>query len=496
MAVITFMPMNCSVEVKHGTTILEAEHLAGIAQKAHCGGHGKCGKCKVRIDGKEVLACRTEVTHDMEVIIPENAESSEKVQILTDSIQTSVKMCPVQPGELLAAIDIGTTTVVCYLLDGRTGKCLGKSSMMNPQYPFGADVVSRLQYSLQGERGKLTVLIQTGIAKLLSEACEKIGKTCKHLGTISIVGNPAMQQLFLGIEVENLAEPPFPPKNIHTQIKKANEYLAIESDAALIVLPDIAGYVGADTFACILSTKIYEKEEYTLIVDIGTNGEMVLGNKNGMLTCSTAAGPALEGAGISCGMCGAKGAVDHVWAENEALKYSVIENAKPMGICGSGLIDAVAVFLEKGTLNKRGKLVKNYEEVNGKKQVKIGENVTLTQEDIRAVQMAKGAIAAGIELLIERAGISVKDVKQVLLAGAFGSYIKPESACRIGMLPEELLPVITAVGNAAGAGSQMAACSKEEFFRTDELLKKIEPLELAALPEFSKVFAKSMYFRE
>lgn len=493
MATITFLPMDCKLEIDSPITILEAEHLAQIAQNAQCGGHGKCGKCKVWVDGQEVLACCTTVEKDMTVTVPQN---SDVAHVLTDGTWTDAEMCPVQPGEILAAVDIGTTTVVCYLLDGKTGACLAKSSMMNPQYPFGTDVVSRLRYSLNGKRPQLTQLIQNGVADLLKEACEKVQKTCKEIGTISVVGNPTMQQLFLGMETENLAAPPFTPKNVHTQIKKAKEYLPIDSEAALLVLPDIAGYVGGDTFACILSTKIYEEKEHTLIVDIGTNGEMVLGNSMGMLTCSTAAGPAFEGAGISCGMCGAKGAIDHVWMENGQMKYSTIENKEAVGICGSGLIDAVAVFLNEGILNKRGKLVKGYEETDGQKLVRISEKVYLTQDDIRAVQMAKGAIVSGIELMINRRGIKKEEVKRVLLAGAFGSFIQPESACRIGMIPEELLSVITAVGNAAGAGSQMAVCSKKEFMRADELLEKIEPLELAALPEFPKVFAKSMYFRE
>lgn len=493
MAKIIFQPRNIVLEVKEQMTILEALRLAGIEQKAYCGGHGKCGKCKVEIDGKQVLACCTKADHDMTVVV---SESTEETHILEEGIQNHVEIQPVQAGKLLAAIDIGTTTVVCYLLDGETGKCLKKASMMNPQSPYGADVVSRLQYSLKGERQKLTDLIQRGVCGLLEEICQKIGGDCREIGTISIVGNPAMQQIFLGLEVENLAEPPFLPKNTHTQVKKTKDYLAVESDAALLILPDIAGYVGADTLACILSTKIYEEENYSLIVDIGTNGEMVLGNKNGMLTCSTAAGPALEGAGISCGMCGIKGAIDHVWRENGEIKYSTIGAGEAVGICGSGLIDAVAVFLEAGILNKRGKLVKGYEEAGGHRCVRLSEKISLTQEDIRAVQMAKGAIAAGIELMMEHMKISEKEIKQVLLAGAFGTYINPESACRIGMIPEELLPVITAVGNAAGAGSQMAACSEKEFFRAEELLEKIEPLELASQPEFSKVFAKSMYFRE
>ena len=241
---------------------------------------------------------------------------------------------------------------------------------------------------------------------------------------------------------------------------------------------------------CVLSTELYKKEEITLMVDIGTNGEMVLGNKYRMIACSTAAGPALEGANIRFGMRGTNGAIDHVWLENGEVRCSVIGGGEAIGICGSGLIDAVAVGLEMGLLNKRGR-IQNKDHI-----FHLTEDVHLTQDDILQVQLAKGAIYTGIQLMAKQLGLEVGDIQKVQLAGAFGSFLNPQSACRIGLLPEELLDRIEAVGNAAGSGAKMLACDKELLPLTEKLTRKIEFLELASLPEFSRTFAKAMNFRE
>ena len=212
-----------------------------------------------------------------------------------------------------------------------------------------------------------------------------------------------------------------------------------------------------------------------------------------MTACSTAAGPALEGAKIRFGMRGAPGAIDHVWVEDGKIRCSVIGGGEAKGICGSGLIDAVASLLELGLLNARGRLLAD-EEADGERIARLTDTVYITQNDIREVQMAKGAIAAGISLMARELGIEISQIDKVLLAGAFGSFLKPESACRIGLLPDELLKKITAVGNAAGSGAKMMACSKDEFARTDELISHIEFIELASLPDFQREFAKNMRF--
>jgi predicted metal-binding protein len=257
-----------------------------------------------------------------------------------------------------------------------------------------------------------------------------------------------------------------------------------------LIVPDISGFVGADTMGCLLAARLYEQEEPTLLVDIGTNGEMVLGTKHRMAACATAAGPALEGANIRFGMRASAGAIDHVWTENGKIHCSVIGGGAARGICGSGLVDAVAVGLELGRINKRGRILTEDH------TLRLTDVVCLTQEDIRQVQLAKGAIHAGISLLAEQMGLEITAIRKVQLAGAFGSFTDPKDACRIGLLPEQLCDRIEALGNAALEGAKMLALDGTLLPFTQELAEKIEFVELSSLPSFPKIFAKAMLFRE
>ena len=477
-----------SVSATDNMVLLSLLRSHNLVLEAPCGGHGTCGKCKVLVDGVEQLACQTVVDRDMTVTLQ---EKTDRTNVLEAGLDITVPMTPVQSGYLLA-FDIGTTTVVGYLLDEQ-GRELASSSMLNPQEPFGADVISRIQLALNGETDAMTACIREGLSKLTQEACEKAGVEPSQIGVVSVVGNPCMQQLFLGLSVKNLATVPFAPSITKSNMQNAKDVVPLWENAVLLTPPDISGYIGADTMGCILSTRMYAGDAITLMVDIGTNGEMALGNRTHMTACSTAAGPALEGAKIKFGMRGAPGAIDHVWVEDGKIRCSVIGGGEAKGICGSGLIDAVASLLELGLLNARGRLLAD-EEADGERIARLTDTVYITQNDIREVQMAKGAIAAGISLMARELGIEISQIGKVLLAGAFGSFLKPESACRIGLLPAELLEKIIAVGNAAGSGAKMMACSKDEFARTDELISHIEFIELASLPDFQREFAKNLRF--
>ncbi len=433
------------------------------------------------MNGRRALACSCLVQQNMTVIM---LPAQNDVHILTAGQSAAVQLDPVKPG-YLAAYDIGTTTVVCFLMDPG-GMTIATESMLNPQQPFGADVISRIQRSQKGGREVLTKAIRQGMTALLEHCCKCAGMEPRQIGVISVVGNPCMQQLFLGMNVDNLASVPFAPALTSTRITPAREVLPICENAVLLTVPDISGYVGADTMGCILASKLYAAEDTVLMVDIGTNGEMVLSRGGRMAACSTAAGPALEGANIQHGMRGSEGAIDHVTAEG----CTVIGGGKAKGICGSGLIDAVAVMLDRGLLNKRGRVLK--EDHN----FPLRDDVVLTQEDIRQVQMAKGAIAAGIRLMAEHLDIRTVDIDRVILAGAFGSYMNPASACRIGLLPEELAGRITAAGNIAGSGSRMMAKDRKQLELAQTLVGQIEFLELANMPTFQRAFAKNMEFRE
>ena len=485
MPTVTFSNRGAQISVEAGTTVLQAARQLGLELTAPCGGSGSCGKCSVKVSGKEVLACQTKVDSDMTVELPRQAAA----KILTFGQSVTLPNDPVQPGYLLA-FDIGTTTVVCFLLSPE-GKELAAESMLNPQISYGADVISRIRCALSGEMDGLTGAIRAGMSELIAGCCGKAELAPSQVGVISVVGNPCMQQLFLGISPANLAAVPFAPALQSASTEKAASIFPECSNAVLLTIPDVSGYVGADTMGCVLAARMYEAEETTLMVDIGTNGEMVLSHRNRMAACSTAAGPALEGANITFGMRGSTGAIDHVWTENGESRYSVIGNCEPVGICGSGIIDAVASLMERKLVNRRGR-IQTAEELDGQRIIRLTEKIYLTQEDIRQVQMAKGAIAAGIHLMCTYLDITPAQVQKVILAGAFGSFLNPDSACRIGLLPAELSGRITAAGNLAGVGAKMTAMNQAQFALTTELVRRLEFIELAEMPTFQKTFAECM----
>ena len=468
---VTFLPDRVSVSAEAGISVLEAMIAAGLHPDAPCGGKGTCGKCRVIIDGQEVLACQTVVDRDMTV---QTAEE-EDIQILTAG--TGVKITPDGTHQYVLAFDIGTTTVVAYLLDGKTGDLLAQASRMNPQSQFGADVISRIQYALNESGEALSGCIRETMEQLTAETAAKAGISPEDITVAAIVGNTAMHHLMLGIDPKPLVTPPYMPAVFEAQEKSIAR-----------ILPNIAGFVGGDTVGCMVSTRFDRLEELTLLIDIGTNGEMVLGDKNRRIACSTAAGPAFEGAKISCGMRGADGAVDHVTFENGQLRYHVLGEEAPKGLCGSGLLDLVACLLDMEIISESGRLEN--------KAYTLCDNVTLTQKDVREVQLAKAAIRAGIELLAEQLGVKVAEIKTVYLAGAFGNYMDPASACRIGMIPPVLGDRIVPIGNAAGEGAKLCALSRKEFTYSQHLAKNTEFLELASLPQFQDCYVDALEFCE
>lgn len=471
---VYFQPDSVSVQVEAGTSLLQARILAGLRPDAPCGGKGTCGKCRVILDGKEVLACRTLVDRDLTVWM----EAEKHVNILTQGLR--VQIVPDGTDAYVLAFDIGTTTVVAYLLDGCSGELLAQSSCMNPQSQYGADVISRIQYALDGGAAELSGGIRKAMADLTQQACRKAGIPSESITAAAILGNTAMHHLLLEIDPKPLVTPPYMPG--------VYEALELGEECRSRVLPNIAGFVGGDTVGCMVSTRFDRQQELTLLIDIGTNGEMVLGDQHRRIACSTAAGPAFEGAKISCGMRGAEGAVDHVTLVNGEIQYHVIGETEAVGLCGSGLLDLVAVLLDAGLLEESGYL-------EGK-QYKLCDAVTLTQKDVREVQLAKAAIRAEIELLTEKMGVEVRDIQKVLLAGAFGSYLTPASACRIGMIPPELQDRIVPIGNAAGEGAKLCALSREEFAYSQKLARETKFLELASLPQFQDCYVDALEFGE
>ena len=392
----------------------------------------------------------------------------------------------------LAAFDIGTTTIAGYLLDSEDGRMLAVESRMNPQAQYGADVIMRANYALEHGTDVLSRCIREAVNEMLGVLAGDAGISREDIFQVCIVGNTCMHHLFLGISPASLVHAPYTPAVSERLVLNAGDYgLDVQRKAELIMLPDTCG--------CLLALRQDQKDEISLMIDIGTNGEMVLGNRNRLVTCSTAAGPAFEGAKIECGMRGAAGAVDHVKYENGKWDYTTVGNQPAVGLCGSGLIDLVAGLLDAGMLDENGALSSGQEKQGVFMLVPLEQagnerGVYLTQKDIGEVQLAKAAIAAGIQMLMKRLGITEEEICSVYIAGAFGNYMDPVSAGKIGLLPAALVKKVKPVGNAAGEGAKIALVNEREMLEMDELVGKIDFVELAASGDFQDYFIDELGF--
>ena len=396
-----------------------------------------------------------------------------------------------EPQLYMAAFDLGTTSIAGYLIHVNDRRVAVTDGARNPQAQFGGDVISRADYALQNGVDALAECARSAIDAMLGEMCGKAGVSRQRVFAVSLAGNTAMHHLFLGIAPDSLVKAPYNPTISQLLILRASEWgLSANAEALLFMLPVIGGFVGADTVACLLSGDWLRRDRLTLMIDIGTNGELVLGSRHRRVACSTAAGPAFEGAKITCGMRGADGAIDHVWLEDGALRWHVIGEGPAMGICGSGLVDLVAALLASGAVDGTGRLASG-------DRYDIGDTgVYLTQKDVREVQLAKAAMAAGLRLMAGRMGVALTDIEEVNIAGAFGNYINPDSACAIGLIPAELRAKIVPVGNAAGAGAKLALADANAWAEAETLARTTEFLELATLPEFQDEFVEQLNFFE
>jgi uncharacterized 2Fe-2S/4Fe-4S cluster protein (DUF4445 family) len=417
------------------------------------------------------------------------------------------------------AVDIGTTTVAVYLYDFVSKAPLDQMSFLNPQKAFGADVISRIDSCIQSEENLIRQknLITDGINRSIETLCNKNGLEKEDIYTVSVAGNTTMMHLFMGISPVNIAFSPFiPVTTAMHRLKPADIGIAINPNGLVYALPCISGYVGADTVSAVYAVGMHKKDKVSLLCDIGTNGEIVLGNRDGLYSCSTAAGPAFEGANIKCGIGGVNGAIDKVKI-NETVEYTVIGgNKKPIGICGSGVVDVIAEMLDKGIIDYTGRIVDKEElddsvsddiknriiTYNGDNAFLVetasktgtSEDIIITQKDVRELQNAKAAIAAGISILTKESGYSYDDIDVFYLAGGFGNYLKIASACKIGLIPKELEGKIKEAGNAAGAGALLFLSSEDSVKETSEIKNLTRYIELSTNPDFSNQYIDCMFF--
>ncbi len=409
------------------------------------------------------------------------------------------------------AVDIGTTTVVTYLIDIETGALVDIESILNPQIKYGEDVISRITYSLNKGVSIPHNSIVDGINTMIKKLCDRNRINSSSIYEMTAVGNTAMHHIFLNINPRSLSVSPFTPvvsKNL--DIKARDIGIEINPSGNIHVLPVISGFVGADTVGVLLATGLYRNDEISLAIDIGTNGELVLGNKEKMVSCSCAAGPALEGGHLGFGMRASTGAIESVFIDKDSFDtfYKTINKSKPRGFCGSGIIDIVAEMLKVGIIDSSGKIIENGNDrirknktnnhkefvVEWKEKTDIDKDIVITSSDIREIQLAKGAIMTGINILLEKMKISADKIENLYLAGAFGNYIDIKNAIRIGLIPNIPLERIKPVGNAAGEGAKISLMSNEKRIEENILIKKIDYIELASENNFNEEFVKSLRF--
>jgi uncharacterized 2Fe-2S/4Fe-4S cluster protein (DUF4445 family) len=397
------------------------------------------------------------------------------------------------------AVDIGTTTLACYLVDLITGAELAVASALNPQKAYGDDVISRCDHARSGSLDALQKAVAGEIDALVGKMCAQAGVSRRDIFQATFAGNTVMMHLFAGIPPENIALSPFIPAFTDAQELGARELgLGLNPEAAAALLPCVAGYIGADTVAGIVAAGMRESSEPSMLIDIGTNGEIALAVNGRMYACSTAAGPAFEGAHIRNGMGGVAGAINKVEID-DGLRFTTIGNAPVRGICGSGLLDLVAGLLDCGAIDDTGRLdaesAPKWLEFEGDGVVvDRAADIVLTGRDIREVQLAKGAVAAGIDVIADEAGIKISDIRHVYLAGGFGSYMDRRSACRVGLIPKELEDRTVAIGNSSGAGAKAALLSKEAMEEACMVAKAVKYIELSARKDFQEAFMEKMLF--
>lgn len=495
---IKLLPSGRLLALARGTPLQDVLFAEGV--EFPCGGRGRCRGCRVRLLEGAVpvsaeeerrltpaelaagwrLACQVRADADLTLEL-----AQWETTILTDESHLSF-----EPQEGLGvAVDLGTTTIAAQLLDLHTGLVLAVRTALNAQARFGADIMSRIDFAvLGGSQEQLTATVRSQVGQLIGELLGAARAQEARLRHVVLVGNTVMHHLFCGLSVEPLSRVPFVSPNAGLHVFRAPQLGWPLPDAVSVrFLPCLGSFVGSDLLAGILATGLHTGETLTGLVDLGTNGEIILGNRDQILCASTAAGPAFEGARISVGMRAATGAITAVTVRDGALESHVLGSGPARGVCGSGLVDAVAGALDLGWLDARGRLL-------GRSTLPLQPPIELTGADIRELQLAKGAIAAGLRLLLEEWGASPADLGRVFLAGAFGNYINIASARRIGLLE---LPAdrLQPAGNTALRGAKLALFDLPKTGgEYPDLLRKVRHVPLNEHPRFQDVFVECLSF--
>jgi len=525
------------IDVRIGATLMDHARELRIPVASACGGHGLCGKCVVRIDRglsslapktsvelaydlarDERLACQARVisgSQDIDVYVKAAGEFT----ILTESIEGSVPLDPIvhrqgdqvvlegmrtrslgtYEGELLGvAVDVGTTTMVAQLLDLESGRVLTTVACKNPQAAYGDDVISRIGHTIQHKDGlaRLQSAVVDALNALLANA-QRDGESslADHVYEVVVVGNPTMRDLFFGRNVHSLGVSPYEPEDPSAISVCAGDIgLEVRRDAHVYGAPLIAGQVGADCLAAILACDLYRGEEPAMMVDIGTNGEVAVGNRQRILAASNAAGGAFEGAGVTCGTGGIQGAIKNVWINDGEIRYETIGGEPPIGICGSGLIDLLAEMLREGIIDRRARLADPFQKANRFVVASNSATIAITQKDIYELRLAKAGSALNQQTLMRKYGVDLAGLERISLAGGFGNYVNLESAMAIGVLPGAKEKLVK-IGNGALTGARQMLLSRERREDAERIAPQVEHVKLAEEEDFLDRYVQELYLR-
>ena len=547
-----------TIVCERGAGLLQTLLAHGVFVDNPCNGTGICGKCKVRVLGactgemteterrllkpEEIaggvrLACMTKVYGDIQV---ELLQKERKHRVLTGGYMPQFVADSFEGGYGVA-VDIGTTTVAMALIDLATGEEVASASDINAQKHFGLDVLTRITYEYEyGETGirELQKAIVDSLNGMLDAMCEKAESCRQEIREIVVAANCTMTHMLLGVDARSIGRAPYAPAFKAAQVRPASEIgLRAAEDTLLYCLPQVSSYIGADIVAGAYVCEMEKQIGNVLFIDIGTNGEIVLASEGKLLSCSCAAGPALEGMNISCGMRAADGAIEDIRMTADGVEIAVIGDCEPVGLCGSGILAAVRELIRNGYLKKTGAFMQvealgegdwrrsvlrnekladdlsktDANEANatclgatgarkaGKREAVIWKNedsreILVTQDDVRQVQLAKGAILSGFTVLLKKAGITMENLDKVLIAGQFGAHLPAESLVGVGILPPEVKEKIVYVGNSSKTGAYMALMSKQARREMEALAEKIDYFELAETTDYERVFAECMRF--
>ncbi len=527
--VVEFQPVGRRARVPAGTTLLAAAQSVGVELQAICGGEGTCGGCRVRVIRGAVaapgepeqsqlsaqesaegvrLACQAVPLGDVSVDVPpDSLTAAQRVQL--EGREFPLASVPHRrPGSLGLAIDVGTTKLAVYLLDLSSGATLARGGAMNPQIGYGEDLISRIAYTDQNPAGAriLREKLVERLNRLIADICSRAGVPRDRIADVVAVGNPVMHHLLAGLPVRTLGTAPYHPLTTDALDLYARDAgLDLPVGTRIFVPSNIAGYVGADHVATLLSTGIGSTERTAVAIDIGTNTEISLARRDRLVSCSSPSGPAFEGAHIAAGMRAAPGAIERVHVRAEAVSVYTVGRVPPLGICGSGIVDALAGMLGVGSVDRRGNLRSDAPQVRESRGrlefLRVpasgtghGRDIVITRDDVNEIQLAKAAIRAGIDVLLQEAGAGPEELEEIAVAGAFGSYLDLRSAVRLGLLPDVPLARFRQVGNAAGAGARQMLVDPDSRSEAQAIARRVEYVELAAHPAFHRRFVTAMGF--